>query len=63
MPTTISSLRGLRSRKGIKKTYDFVIKLTLSITPVSHGTAVLSVIQEICPVRLKEPHRELIFCY
>ena len=40
----ISSLNGLRSRKGIKATYDFVKKNQNVYNSSTHGTAVLSVI-------------------
>jgi serine protease AprX len=49
----ISSLNGLRSRKGIKTTYDFVNKNDSVYNSHTHGTAVLSVLAGKVPGQLE----------
>ena len=49
----ISSLSDLRTRNGIKKTYDFVKNNRSVIIPATHGTAVLSVLAGNIPGQIE----------
>lgn len=49
----ISSLNGLRARKGIKSTYDFVRNTQSVYNSHSHGTAVLSVLAGKIPGKIE----------
>jgi serine protease AprX len=50
---TVSSLNGLRSRNGIKATYDFVTKNRSVYNSSTHGTAVLSVLAGKIPGQIE----------